>query len=163
MKHYEMEISQYIDGELNPDESREMFRHIGECVECRELLSDFIMLKDKSRSFCTENIKEISGTRPAKSSGFYKYAFYASSAAAIILIFILSTFKQEQKTEIVNAARVDTVYVEKEIPIPETKPVPQPKLASHRSRSSINKSPYMAFIMSLKTESVTPADKITSN
>lgn len=163
MKHYEMEINQYVDGELTPEETKEMFRHIGECDACREMLSDFISLKEKSRVFCAENIKEISSAPASKKNGFYKYAFYISSAAALILLFLLSTFKQENKTEIVNVSRVDTVYVQKEIRIPEAKPVQQTNLASHGGKNSINKSPYLAFIMSLKTESVTPADKITSN
>lgn len=163
MKHYEMEINQYIDGELSSDETKEMFRHIGECDECRGLLSDFIVLKDKARLYCAENIKEISNTPSVKRSGFYKYAFYASSAAALILLFLLSTFKQEQKPEILNVTRIDTVYVEKEVRVPALKEPRQSNLVSNKSRNAGNKSPYMAFIMSLKTESVTPADKITSN
>jgi anti-sigma factor RsiW len=40
-----MQISQYVDGELDPSTEREVFDHLGGCVECRGFLRRSIRLR----------------------------------------------------------------------------------------------------------------------
>jgi negative regulator of sigma E activity len=70
MKHYEYEISLYADGELSDDESREMFAHLAECSECRNLYSEFSLLEKKVKENYSKSIMETIADRkmPALSS-----------------------------------------------------------------------------------------------
>ncbi len=115
MKHFNEEINLFVDGELDREKQSEMFAHTAECGECRKLFSDLITLKEKSRIFCAENLDEIKNKPKVQTVGkFYKAAFYASSAAAILLLFLLATAKPKEVLVTKNEVRVDTLFVEKE-------------------------------------------------
>lgn len=160
MKHYYEEINLFVDCELEEEKAAEIFKHIGECQECRKLLSDLILLKEKSRTFCAENLREIN--KPKPENKFYKVAFYASSAAAVLLLFFLSTSKPKETYFTQNIVRVDTVYIPKEIPAGTIQNAVSFSPAKQIIKTGKIKSPYLAFIRNLKTENVTSAD-IVSN
>ena len=62
MKHYEYEINLFADGELPDEESREMFIHLAECSECRNLYSEFILLEKRIKEYHANKVNEtISG------------------------------------------------------------------------------------------------------
>lgn len=63
MKHYEYEISLYADGELNDEMSREMFVHLAECAECRNLYSEFTLLEKKVKDNYSKSIMETIADR----------------------------------------------------------------------------------------------------
>ncbi len=88
MKHYDYQINLFVDGELEENEREEMFTHLAGCKQCQALLSDMMILKEKSKVFCNEHLSEIKN-KPMKVGKLYRIGFYASTAAAIILIFIL--------------------------------------------------------------------------
>lgn len=44
-EHPEESISAYIDGELPEDETRDLFRHLGTCAECRGTMSSLLRLR----------------------------------------------------------------------------------------------------------------------
>jgi hypothetical protein len=88
MKHYEYEISLFVDNELDNGQKEELFRHLAECDKCRQDMSDYLLLKQQSKSVIAENVSAVN-LKPSRSKYFYKAGFYISAAAAILLIFIL--------------------------------------------------------------------------
>ena len=105
MKHYELEISQFMDNELSDDEQKILFTHLSECEECRKTLSDFMEMKKESRLFY-ENINvELKsaitlpfGVDSKKEKNIYKPLFYYAAAASIIfgLLFLLQQFDKSK-------------------------------------------------------------------
>lgn len=164
MKHYEYEINLFVDGEPAENVKTEMFSHLSDCTECRSLLSDLITLKEKSRVYCSENLSQIKN-KPKPASRFYKIAFYASTAAAILLLFLLVTAKPTETFVTKNEVRVDTVFVQKEIPIAQNQLTKNSSSTPGKKgkKSNAQKSSYLAYIISLKTEQVTFADIVSSN
>ncbi|MFA7419814.1 MAG: zf-HC2 domain-containing protein [Melioribacteraceae bacterium] len=153
MKHFNEEINLFVDGELESEKQSEMFAHTAECTECRKLFSDLIILKEKSRIFCAENLDEIKNKPKAQTIGkFYRAAFYTSSAAAILLLFLLATAKPKEVLVTKNEVRVDTVFVEKEVSVQKTPKRHITIVATKRKDNSQIK--YLDYINSLKTEKV---------
>jgi len=98
MKHYELEISQFIDNELTAGEQKKLFAHLSDCEECRAILSDFMEMKKESRAFYEDidvDLKPVINLPEAveskKENNIYKPLFYFSAAALIILglLFLL--------------------------------------------------------------------------
>ncbi len=94
MKHYEFEISQFVDNELNVAEQKKLFLHLSECETCRETLSDYMGMKKDAKLFYNE-IK-FTAANPTKfliesdkKRNNYKALFYIAAAASIILCFAL--------------------------------------------------------------------------
>ncbi len=89
MKHFELEISQFVDNELFADEQKELFAHLSECEDCRKTLIDFMQMKKESKSFFNELDAELKyiklPTVQNKKINIYKTAFYISTAAAVLL------------------------------------------------------------------------------
>lgn len=150
MKHYEYEINLFVDGELEKEKQSELFEHLADCQDCQSLFADTLTLKDKTRLFCVENLNQLKN-KPKPVNKFYKIAFYASSAAAVLLLFLLITEKPKETLNTKNEVRVDTVFVQKEIPILETKYIPSnPNNETKMVFNSSDKS-YIAYIMDLPT------------
>ncbi|OGU64220.1 MAG: hypothetical protein A2499_02105 [Stygiobacter sp. RIFOXYC12_FULL_38_8] len=114
MKHYEYEINLFVDGELEKEKQSELFEHLANCNDCQSLFTDTLILKEKTRLFCVENLNQIKN-KPKPVNKFYKIAFYASSAAAVLLLFLLITAKPKETFITKNEVRVDTVFVEKAV------------------------------------------------
>jgi len=92
MKHYQLEISQFVDNELPADELKKLFVHLSDCEECRGILSDFMGMKKGSKAFYDDidvdlkpAIKLPAEIVPRKVKNTYKTLFYFSAAASIIL------------------------------------------------------------------------------
>jgi len=161
MKHFDYEINLFVDGELGEIDKKEMFIHLSECEECRNTLSDFLLLKEKSRMHIAENIKEIKNT-PKKNNLFYKIGFYTSTAAAIVLLFFLTSSKPIKPFTTKNEVRIDTIFVKKEIPIVQNKTAPAHSITPGKSKMPIESSQkeYLRYVMSLPSEKITNADLI---
>ena len=152
MKHYELEINLLLDGELLEDEKEELFNHLAECPECRKAFSEYAELKDKSNGYCTRLLaagktKNFSRHKqPAPK--FYKRAFYLSSAAALLFIFL--QFNQKPSIQYItkNEVRVDTVFVPKEKTV-----IKQAKGNIPSESNQKNISQYLASIKDLPLES----------
>lgn len=93
MKHYGFEISQFVDDELSVEDQQMLFFHLAECKDCREILSEYIDIKNGVKSFY--NDMDIELKSPAASISYirlkrniYKPMFYFSAAALILLGFI---------------------------------------------------------------------------
>ncbi|RJQ61239.1 MAG: zf-HC2 domain-containing protein [Stygiobacter sp.] len=114
MKHYEYEINLFVDGELEKEKQSGLFEHLANCEDCQSLFTDTFTLKEKTRLFCVENLNQIKN-KPKPVSKFYKIAFYASAAAAVLLLFLLITAKPKETFITKNEVRVDTVFVEKAV------------------------------------------------
>lgn len=152
MKHFDFEINLFVDGELGEADKKEMFTHLSECEECRNTLSDFLLLKEKSRMHITENIKEIQNS-PKKNKLFYKIGFYTSAAAAIVLLFLFATSKPKETFVTKNEVRIDTIFVKKEIPIAQNKIAPAHSITPGKRRmpEESSQKEYLRYVMSLPT------------
>jgi hypothetical protein len=100
MKHYEMEISRFIDNEIPSDEHQRLFAHLSDCEECRKTLMDFMEIKKDSRSYYEDFQIEIKPAFdipveivPKKEKNIYKSFFYFSAAASVILGVLFLTKK----------------------------------------------------------------------
>jgi hypothetical protein len=170
MKHYEYEISLYTDGELNDDESREMFAHLAGCTECRNLYAEFVLLEKETKECYGKNISEtiakrqlpeailnradaseaIKQSRFHKNTGiFYKTAFYTTAAAAVILCFLLINAKTNMQYIRNTAVKVDTVFVPK-----EKKVIKYIKLVQYPEKSNRD---YLEYVNTIPTASANSA------
>ncbi len=99
MKHYELEISRFVDNELSAGEQQQLFTHLADCEDCRKTLADFMEMKKETKELY-ENIDvdlkpEINlpvGVTPSKEKNIFKPLFYFSAAASIVfgLLFLIN-------------------------------------------------------------------------
>lgn len=108
MKHFDYEISLFIDGELPDEEQNKLFEHLAECTECRSTLVEFQSTKTKFKSYYGSQLPEANGTIiPVTSevkkikTNLYKTAFYVA-AAACLLIGILFLLNRANEKELQN-------------------------------------------------------------
>ena len=163
MKHFDYEINLFVDGELNEIDKKEMFIHLSVCEECRNTLSDFLILKEKSRMHIAENIKEIKNT-PKRNNLFYKIGFYTSTAAAIVLLFLLTSSKPKETFVTKNEVRIDTIFVNKGATIAQNKTAPAHSVTPGKRKvpAESSQKEYLRYVMNLRTEKITETDKINS-
>ena len=161
MKHYEYEINLFADGELPREDQKELFVHLAECDECRKILADYLLMKERSREFCSKNISLIMN-KPSKQNIIYKVGFYTSAAAAVILLVIMLTNKPAQTYNSKNEVRVDTVFVQKEIPIAQNQLTSNNSLTPGKKEliEESSQKAYLHYLMSLRTVKITDADVI---
>lgn len=106
MKHYEFEISQFMDNELPADEQKNLFAHLSECSECAKVLSGFMNIKMGVNSVYSDMNVElkssfavINAPEPlAKKRNIYKTMFYYAAAASVLLGFFLFLLEGNQST-----------------------------------------------------------------
>lgn len=156
MKHFEYEINLFTDGELAKQDQKELFVHLVVCGECQKTLSAYLLLKEKSRDFCSQNISLLKN-KPAWQNIFYKVGFYTSAAAAVILLFILFTNKPAPTYITKNEVRVDTVFVQNQTVSNNSLTPGKKELVSTSQKE------YLRYVMSLRTEVFTKADLIQSD
>ena len=164
MKHFDYEINLFVDGELGEADKKEMFIHLSECEQCRNALSDFLLLKEKSRMHIADNIKEIKNT-PKKNNLFYKIGFYTSAAAAIVLLFLLTSSKPKETFVTKNEVRIDTIFVKKEIPIAQNKTAQAHSATPGKRRvpAESSQKEYLRYVSGLRSERMTDADVLKMN
>lgn len=167
MKHYEFEISQFVDGELNGGEKNELFRHLSECSECQKIFSEYLTLNEKSKDFCAGKISDyIQENLPItlnsayakintgrKWNRFYKSAFYISSAAAVILLFLTVTRKPDTEVITKTVSRVDTLFVPKERVVYKTVQVNSVKQLKN---TESNEREYIKYVLNMRSEKWDP-------
>jgi hypothetical protein len=152
MKHYDYEINLFVDGELAETEKQELFAHLAECNECRNAISELLLLKEKSRLHIAESINGIKKA-PKKINAFYKIGFYSSAAAAIILLILLAAGKPKETFVTKNEVRIDTVFVNKEIQIAQNKITEARSVTPGKRIVPVETSQkeYLRYVMSLRT------------
>ncbi|MFA6979273.1 MAG: zf-HC2 domain-containing protein [Ignavibacteriaceae bacterium] len=97
MKHYEFEISQFMDNELPADEQKNLFAHLSDCGECARVLSDFMNIKMGIKSVYDDMNVELKNSfavikaqEPVtKKRNVYKTMFYYTAAASVLFGFFL--------------------------------------------------------------------------
>ena len=164
MKHYDNEINLFIDCELPDEQNKELFIHLEGCKECQNTFSEFIMLKEKTRTLCMENLNQVKN-KPEPVTMFYKFGFYTSVAAAIILLFLLTTEKPKEIIITKNKVRVDTVFVSKESPTSQKQITVNSSLTPGKKELLVESSQkeYLRCVMNLRSEKITDADLIKLN
>lgn len=88
MEDFGLKISQFIDGELNVEEQKELFTKLSTDDELRDLFNDQIQLRNKMKEYYSQieyddSIYQIKQNR-------FKTAFYISAAASVFLLSLLS-------------------------------------------------------------------------
>ncbi len=105
MKHYDYEISLFVDGELLDSEQDKLFEHLAECPECRDTLVELMNLKDKSKKYFAEQLPERDGAviqlikqTQTNKRNYYREAFYFAAAACLLLgvLFLLNKTKENE-------------------------------------------------------------------
>lgn len=164
MKHYEYEINLFADGELSAQDQKELFSHLADCGECRKTFSDYLLLKEKSRDFCSQNLSQMKN-KPSRLNIFYKVGFYSSAVAAAILLFVLFTNKSAPTYITKNEVRVDTVFVQQDVPYTQNQNVKNSSLTPGKKElnQKRKRQPYLEYLLSLRTEKVTQADLVRIN
>jgi Predicted transmembrane transcriptional regulator (anti-sigma factor) len=161
MKHYEFEISLLIDGELDNSGRNELFAHLAKCDECRETFTEYLQLKDKSKEFC---VKEMSKPKnKLHGNNFYKISFYASAAAAVILIIMLVNIKPPAKYITKTVIKHDTLLIADKSTAMEKK---LPAKTSLTAKSKINQAKkkdekLIQYVLNIPSEKITNADIVT--
>ena len=131
MRHFEFEISQFIDNELPLSEKKELFLHLSQCDECNLFLEQSLKMKTEVKSYYSRvkpegkpllKVSNVSQPDHRKTT-IYKMLFYTSVAATIILGFFLiliskdlSYFKSNipQMHEEITALRNDLLLASRE-------------------------------------------------
>ncbi len=118
MKEIELQISQFIDNELNDDAQKKLFEMLAEDKSARQMLSDFVQLKQKiaqHHESITENLyPKPYILKPSKSNiehGYkYKKMFYVSAAAAVVLALLLTLNRLERQNDIMQFNSLQKQY-----------------------------------------------------
>lgn len=155
MKHYEFEMSLYIDGELPKEEEANLFSHLTECGECRKVFLSLHKVKKMAKDHFTKKL-EIPDKKEKAEGNIYKYSFYAASAAAVFLLIFFLNRKPVTVYTTKNEMRVDTIYIRKEKP--ELKIVKK-----ERVYPEANQKNYVHYVMNLPTYKITEKDKSNSS
>lgn len=93
MKHYDFEISLYVDNELDDEMQTEMFEHLAKCDECRKTVQGFLSVKKDVNNYYgpisayTAPVPELPANAAVNNSRSSIYAF--SAAASLIIVSVL--------------------------------------------------------------------------
>ena len=118
MKEIELQISQFIDNELNDHAQKKLFGVLAENKSARQTLFDFMQIK-KGIAEHHGSITEILNPKPfllrqtESNIGFrnkYKALFYISTAAAVILAMLLFINHNEIQKESIQFASLQNQY-----------------------------------------------------
>ena len=122
MKEIELQISQFIDNELNDAEQKKLFSVLTEDQNARQILADFMRLKKNisthHNSITTDLLPMSFAPDQTKSklepNRKYKTMFYFSLAASIVLAMLL-VWNQKSKDELFEQNNVLLVKYEEVI------------------------------------------------
>jgi hypothetical protein len=95
MKHYDFEISLYVDNELDEEMQRDMFEHIAVCGQCSKVLQDYINIK---HGICTHYAAIPADTivlAPAskeRKTAVNKWAYAVAACVLIMLSFFAGNY-----------------------------------------------------------------------
>jgi anti-sigma factor RsiW len=123
---YQQQISQYIDNQLEDSDTSELFRHLGDCEECRDFLKSILKL----RSAILQDVlrqPSISGKRTRAKVGKFSIS-YAAAAVIAFAMFVsgLVIFKTFSRPQIVaEKTQIEYVYLTPFAPVYAIENIPQ--------------------------------------
>jgi hypothetical protein len=162
MKHYDFEISLFVDGELTGNSKDELFVHLSKCRECRDAFSNYLLLKEKSREFCSQQIDGVENNKMEKNL-VHKAYFYTSAAAAVILAALLIGIKLQPAYKAKTYVKIDSVFVvPPKIEIPGHNPKAQASLnyVNKKIPKQLSGSKLIESVLNMPSEKITDADLI---
>lgn len=161
MKHYDFEINLLLDGELPESDKDELFTHLSKCRECSDAFSQYLLVKEKSKEFCIQNLDSTLNKNAARNR-LYKYSFYMSAAAVVILIMLLAGIKLQPVYVTKVHVKTDTVYVQDKTGILALNQTIKPPmiLAGNKLSKGKPESKFLYYVFSLPSEKITDADLI---
>lgn len=101
MKHYDFEISLYVDNELDEDMQPDMFEHIAGCGQCKKILNDYIKIKSGiSTHYAMIPANTVVITPPLKErkTAVYKWAYAAAACVFVMLSFFAGYYLNAEGT-----------------------------------------------------------------
>ena len=108
---YKKLASEYIDGELNDNETSQLFYHMGECNECRAFMSSLMKL----HSAFQESSLPSGRIRPRTSLWTRTLSISYPLAAVITLVVMLSGFLLVQRAvkqpTVIEKTNTEYVYI----------------------------------------------------
>ncbi len=172
MKHYEYEINLLFDGELTNEEQTGLFNHLASCQICKDNFANYNRLKGEMNSIHKKNIADIliekgnaaddvanrQTTIGKKKITLYKIGFYASTAAALLLLFLQLSTKQPT-TNYSTITKIDTVFVNKKVPVFVTMYITKQMDKKEKVASKLNDKSYIDYIMELPTIKLKPENE----
>ena len=176
MKHYEYEINLHFDGELDNEQEIELYNHLSVCRECRENFNAYNRLRRETKTVYnkkitgilfqpdseTEELNKIISTKKIENlSKYYRAGFYTSAAAAVILLFLLIAVKPKETILTRNEVRIDTVFVNKDIPVAQNQVTNAHSVTPGKRKVHVESSQkeYLRYVMSIPTITFTDAGK----
>lgn len=116
---YQEKISAYIDNELANAETAKLFYHLGECEECRNMLTSMLQLRsalfeiDQSKEKRNENVslwkRRVSISYPI--AALFAFFVIVSAITFVQQVFLLEEFEQPVRVEYISSTPLPTVYV----------------------------------------------------
>jgi len=151
MKHYDFEISLFVDNELDEEMQREMFEHLAKCDECRKTIQCFLGIKKEVNNYygsmSTAPVPVLSGSAVRNNSRSTIYAFSAAASLIIVSVLFLAYYisskasYENYENKIVALASTNAVLNSKlrstnvqELPRQVAEPVKEVKSAGHSRR-----------------------------
>ena len=129
-------VSSLIDGELSQVETREVERHLMNCVECQQMRADFLNLRSQIANFETSlqpaiqnrPLKKILATkRPVPALGFQWSFGKAVAFASLLIIAAISGFVVYQGSKSTGIQNGSSVAVNTPTPVPTSTVQQQPR------------------------------------
>ncbi|MDP4115347.1 MAG: zf-HC2 domain-containing protein [Bacteroidota bacterium] len=151
MKHYDFEISLFVDNELDEEMQREMFEHLAKCGECRKTVQGFLGIKKEVNNYYgsmpAAPVPVLSGGAAHNNSRSTIYAFSAAASLIIVSVLFLAYYisskasYENYENKIVALASTNAVLNSKlkstnvqELPRQVAEPVKEVKSAGHSRR-----------------------------
>ena len=122
---YQQQISEYIDNQLEDSDTSRLFRHLGDCEECRDFLKSILKL----RSAILQDVlrqPSISGKHARAKVGKFSISYAAAAAIAFaLLVSGLAVFKAlSQPPMVVERTQTEYVYMTSFPPVYATDNLP---------------------------------------
>lgn len=119
MKHYDYEISLFVENELPEDKKEELLSHLSTCKKCSRMMRDYENIKNNIAQFYKTlpdfgNEIKFGATLPSKFSlkpGTRKYVMPISAAALVILLllFLVKVNFQQPKVNLATTVKKELV------------------------------------------------------
>lgn len=164
-KNYSDLISQYVDNELDKEESQNVLEHISECDECKKEYEELIKIKKGLSSFVKESeksvadevMKKISADKPKKTPFIFRHI---GLAASLVIILILALYSNTYKTPPVENSSVPEEKIKTESAVSIKNSLDTAPLESESDKSSVKPALMPSLTYSDKEKLVEEIEKI---
>ncbi len=118
MKHYEYEISLFVEDELPENKKEELLAHLKNCKRCNALMNDFSNIKSDLANFYemlpqnefqfNDELSKSKKVNWSVKKPAFKISFSIAVASVAIFFFLINSNLNENKTNNHNLSSLDT-------------------------------------------------------